>query len=125
MCQKASGAPFAVGVYFRNRAFRLTGAPPAFYRSSGIAERGFCTVCGSRLIYRPLSADSLAVDVGSLGHPEGAPPGYHTGVEGWIPWLALDDELPRKRTGDSDFQDFKASARRPRTPGARVGATEA
>ena len=54
MCQKSNGTPFAVGVYFHKTAFRFTRGEPKLYRSSDIADRGFCSACGSRLIFRPL-----------------------------------------------------------------------
>jgi hypothetical protein len=103
-CQKASGAPVAVGVFFRDEAFRFTRGRPRFYRSSEIAERGFCPDCGSRLVYRPLGSGWISVEVGSLDRPEAAPPTYHTGIESQVSWFTLDDGLPRKRTGES-FED--------------------
>ncbi len=126
MCQKANGAPCTIGVYFAKHAFRITSGRPTFYRSSDFAERGFCPNCGSRLIYRPLSTESIAVDVGSLDRPEDTPPTYHTGVESEISWFILDDQLPRKRTDDQDFQEFTAEEQKPTKPfpGVTIGETE-
>ncbi len=98
MCQKASSAPCTVGVYFAKRTFRFTRGQPTFYKSSQIADRGFCADCGSRLVYRPSGSDSIAAEVGSLDRPEDALPSYHTGVESEIFWLSLGDALPRKRS---------------------------
>jgi hypothetical protein len=111
MCQKANGGPFAVGVYFRKAAFRFTRGEAALYRSSDIAERGFCAACGSRLIYRPVGRPILAVEVGSLDDPNSVSPEYHTGVEGWLSWLTMADDLPRMRTDDNtQLHAFKAAA---------------
>ena len=96
-CQRASGAPVAVGVYFHGDTFRFVQGKPKYYQSSAIVERGFCENCGSRLIYRILGSDSISVEVGSLDHPEIAPPAYHIGIESQIPWFEIDDDLPRKR----------------------------
>ena len=113
MCQKAGGGPFAVGVYFRKAAFRLTRGEATFYRSSDIAQRGFCATCGSRLIYRPFGGPLMAVDVGSLDHPEQVSPQYHTGVESQVPWLTMADDLPRMRTDDNpNFHAIEAAAKR-------------
>ena len=110
MCQKLNGGPFAVGVHFRKAAFRFTRGAPQLYRSSDIAERGFCTVCGSRLIYRPLGGPLMVIEAGSLDQPEYVSPEYHTGVEHWVPWLSLDDGLPRLRTDENaTFRAFKAA----------------
>jgi len=96
MCQKTSGAPVAVGVYFNEQAVQFTKGEPKYYRSSEVAERGFCEHCGSRLVYRPLGTKSVSIDVGSLDNPEVAPPQYHIWVESQITWFTLDDELPRR-----------------------------
>jgi hypothetical protein len=111
MCQKASGGPFVVGVYFRKAAFRFTYGQATFYRSSDIGERGFCATCGSRLIYRPFGGPLMAVGVGSLDHPEDVSPEYHTGVESQVPWLKMDDDLPRVRTDESpNFHELETAA---------------
>jgi len=113
MCQKSNGTPFAVGVYFHRASLRFTSGEPKFYQSSDIAERGFCAACGSRLVYRPLGGPLMAVEVGSLDHPEDISPEYHTGVQGWMPWLNLVDDLPRMRTDESPmFHAFEAAAKK-------------
>ena len=97
MCQRASGAPVTVGVYFHVDTFRFVQGKPKYYQSSATVERGFCDKCGSRLIYRILGSDSISVEVGSLDHPAATPPGYHIGIESQISWFEIDDELPRTR----------------------------
>lgn len=126
MCQKVSGAPCIVGVYFAKQVFRITRGQPTFYRSSNVAERGFCGNCGSQILYRPLRSESIVSNVGGLDRPEDTPPTYHTGVEGEISWLRLDDALPRKRTDDQDFQTFSCEVQKPTKPipGVTIGATE-
>ncbi len=103
MCQRANGAPVVVGVPFNDAAFRFTHGEPKLFNSSDIAARGFCADCGSRLIYRSTGDGAVSVEIGSLDHPEHAPPIYHTGVESWVPWLAIDDDLPCRQTGDTEF----------------------
>ncbi len=111
MCQKAGGAPFAVGVFFRSEAFRITRGEAKFYKSSDFAERGFCATCGSRLIYRACGDPFVSVEVGSLDRPGDVTPEYHTGVESRVPWLTVDDDLPRLRTDDNpELHAVKAAA---------------
>lgn len=100
MCQKSSGAPVAVGVFFHEDALRFTAGTPKYYRSSANVERGFCEHCGSRLIYRPLKSGAMSVEIGSLDDPSVAEPHYHTGVESQISWFTVGDELPRRQTGE-------------------------
>jgi hypothetical protein len=40
-------------------------------------------------------------------------PDYHTGVENQVPWLTIDDDLPRMRLDDNpNFQTIKAAVER-------------
>ena len=98
MCQKAYGNPFGTFAIFRQEAFRVTRGEPKFYKSSETAERGFCADCGSPLIMRVFDSQTLGLMVGSLDHPEDAQPKKHMGIESQIPWLTIDDALPRKTT---------------------------
>ena len=101
MCQKLSGSAFVVGAKFRKDTFRFTRGEPKFYKSSDIAERGFCANCGSWLIYRAFKTDWIDVNSGSLDHPEDFSPKYHSGAESQIQWLSINDDLPRMRTEDN------------------------
>ncbi len=53
MCQRATGGLMVAGMTVSRDAFRLTRGEPKYYKSSPLAERGFCANCGSSLIYRP------------------------------------------------------------------------
>ena len=114
MCQRINGAPVVAAVTFARQAFRFTQGEPKYYKSSDFAERGFCANCGSSLVYRPLpfeDADSIFICTGTLDHPEDAPPTWHTGIESQVPWLVIDDDLPRMGTEDnSEVAAIKAAA---------------
>ncbi len=108
MCQRSSGNAFGTFASFRRDAFRFTRGEPKLYKSSAFAERGFCAECGTPLIFWYLTPGSLSeeigVPIGSLDHPEDASPKSHWGIESQIPWLTIDDGLPRTRTEeDPDF----------------------
>ena len=101
MCQKAGGAPFMAftsGVLREDFAF--TRGAPAIYRSSEIAERGFCAVCGTPLTYRLNGRDRISVTIGSLDRPAEVPPTEQLGVESAVPWFAGLAALPASRTED-------------------------
>lgn len=103
MCQKAYGNGFGVFAAIRKDAFRFTRGEPKFYKSSNIAERGFCANCGSPLIFRYFDAEAVGILIGSLDHPgdaQDAVKGGHSGIESEIPWLTVHDDLPRMRTED-------------------------
>lgn len=99
-CQRASGAPAEASVPVKPGSLHFTGTEPRYFRSSPFAERGFCSNCGSRLMYRMLSGDYFTVTVGSLDHPESASPEKHYCVESQIAWYKTDDKLPRLRTDE-------------------------
>jgi len=104
MCQRSSGGQINAGAIFSRAALRFTQGEPKYYKSSPIAERGFCANCGSSLTYRPLVpewSDWIDVQVASFDNPEDYPPTWHMGVESQMPWLEINDDLPRVRTEDS------------------------
>ncbi len=104
MCQKFTGAPVAAGTTFSIEALRFVRGAPKFYRSSDIAERGFCGDCGTSLVYRGLIGiwtKWILVFTASLDNPWDYPPTYHLGIESKLPWLPLHDDLPRTRCADS------------------------
>jgi hypothetical protein len=101
MCQQHFGNPVGVYASFPDHQVRFTKGTPKNYRSSEFGQRGFCADCGTPLTYtyvrRP---EQISVSVGSLDHPERFPPSVHWGIEGQVPWLHIDDGLPRRHTDD-------------------------
>lgn len=112
MCQKVMGNLFNSYVTFPSEAFRVTQGEPKLYKSSTWIERVFCGNCGTQVFDRYLSGNDLVnANIGSLDHPEDWPPTIHYGVESQIPWLTIQDDLPRLRTEDDpDFVAAKATA---------------
>ena len=85
-CQRWSGSVLTSWADFGKDGFRCTEGEITYYRSSDFTERGFCAVCGSSLVQRPLDGDWFAVA------------DEHCGIESQVPWLNIDDDLPRKTT---------------------------
>ena len=100
MCQKAVGNVFAALAPVRRRDFAWTRGTPAIYRSSSVAERGFCPICGTPLSFAYVKSEWLDVTIGSLDQPERVPPLLHYGVESRVPWLHDIAGLPEKVTGE-------------------------
>ncbi len=104
MCQKATGGQIVAGMTVSREAFRFTKGEPKYYKSSPLAERGFCANCGSSLNYRPLYppwSEWLNVMVATFDEPKTFTPGWHLGVESQMPWLKIQDDLERVRSADS------------------------
>ena len=116
MCQKAYGGPFTAGVAFRKSAIRLTKGDLKYYKSSKIAKRGFCSICGSPIMldlepFVPVHGENVFVRLGSLDDSERYRPEFHYGVEGQLPWVHFDDGLSREITEeDPAFIEALAAA---------------
>ena len=116
MCKRAFGGPFGIFVCFRKQAFNFVRGAPNLYQSSPDAERGFCVQCGTPLLmqilegtlqgesesvrakkFHPgtLRSQCITVSIGSLDHPENFHPMEHDFTDRQLPWLKIDDDLPR------------------------------
>jgi len=86
MCQKAGGAPFMASVL--TSSFVVTRGALSIFKSSDIAERGFCAACGTPLTYRFLPGNFTTVTLGSLDDPNAFVPHTQYGTESRVTWLA-------------------------------------
>ena len=104
ICQRAIGAAVDAWAAFPLEAVRFPNGAPKYYRSSLIAERGFCANCGTSLTYKllaPEPSEYLVVTTASLDKPEDFAPTWHAGIESQMPWLDIHDDLPRTRCDES------------------------
>ena len=102
MCQRATGGVSIafVGVKLANTEW---DGEPQWYRSSPIAERPFCSTCGTPLGFRFLEgSDKMDLTIGSFDDPSDFTPKHHFGAESiheaWIDTSGL----PRYRTDEYD-----------------------
>ena len=94
-CRRHTGAVFASAVGFSTEEISWTNEQPSMYRSSENCGRLFCSRCGSALAQQWLDIGMLWPLIGTLDHPESVLPEFHMFTEEQIPWLKLDDGLPR------------------------------
>jgi len=110
-CQLAVGAPLNAWAVYEEKFVSYLGDAPKMYRSSLVAERAFCGNCGTSLYtYFEAASDKsryYAIRLATLDNPQDFPPGSHFAVESQLPWLDINDDLPRICTGD----DAELSAR--------------
>ncbi len=99
MCQKAMGAPYAALVPSQPADFAWTRGTPGTFASSNIAERDFCSDCGTPLTYRGPSG-RVNVSFGSLDEPGHMTPTKQFGLEGRHAWVDFLAELPGTRTDE-------------------------
>ncbi len=100
MCQKASGGPFMAFAPVAATDFAITRGALSRYRSSDIAERGFCNLCGTPLTYRDVDRDRISVTVGSLDNPGAVTPMGQLGAETAPPWLEAALKTPNLSVAD-------------------------
>ena len=98
MCQKASGAPFASFADIEQTNFSWTRGQPATFKSSSIAERGFCAACGTPLSYRRLDGDRIEIMTGSFDRPDRLVPIRQYGTESRLGWVVGVANLPSQTT---------------------------
>jgi hypothetical protein len=96
LCQRSSGAPLLAWVSFPTTRFSFSKAEPASYPSSATGRRDFCAHCGTSLAFRDSATpERVDVYVGSLDDPASIEPEYHIWIGSRMPWLHIQDDLPR------------------------------
>ncbi len=106
MCQRATGSYFAPLANVELTDFRLIKGELTIYRSSPVAERGFCAKCGSPLTFHYTELDDISVAIPSLDDPDAVAPQEQFGMEARTAhWHTLDG-LPGKTTDQSMPQEW-------------------
>ena len=98
MCQKASGQPLMGFTGGKRENLTWTRGQPAFFKSSNLAERGFCRDCGTPLTYAFEGTGRISVTINSLDDPEAMPPTKQYGIESKVAWFDAIGTLPAHRT---------------------------
>jgi len=101
-CRRNTGSAFATFVGYSREQVRVTkGALQSYASSPGVA-RSFCGTCGTPLNYTSERwPGEVHLYISTLDRPEAFEPAAHVHVGEQLPWLHLDDGLPRfQTTGD-------------------------
>jgi len=96
MCQLAFGNTRAAFINLRKSEVRWLSAP-AYYASSKIARRGFCSHCGTPLAFEYLDSERMDLAAGSLDDPSLLKPTAHFAIESRIAAWHAEDGLPGER----------------------------
>src|SRR5690242_8017411 len=73
ICRRSYGGLFGTLLRFPSAAFGITQGKPKRYRSSPIATRTFCEVCGAPIAFVYDGGGDPWIALGSLDHPEDWP----------------------------------------------------
>lgn len=68
-----------------------------WYRSSEIAQRGFCSICGASLFYRRDDRDNTAIGAGTLDGPTGLHQAEHIFVDDKGDYYDIADGVPHRK----------------------------
>ena len=98
MCQKAVGAPFASFAEIAKSDFAWTRGQPATFRSSSIAERGFCRDCGTPLSFGRIDGPRIEILTGAFDKPDRLVPVRQYGSESRLGWVVAIANLPSQTT---------------------------
>jgi len=101
MCQKASGAPFASFADIEKSDFAWTRGRPAAFKSSTIAERDFCSDCGTPLSFRRIDGVRIEIMTGTFDRPDRVIPTRQYGTEARLGWVVGIANLPSQTTAQN------------------------
>ncbi|MEI6573259.1 MAG: GFA family protein [Alphaproteobacteria bacterium] len=101
MCQKAFGSYFAPLGGVKRDNLEWTRGALSLFKSSTVAERGFCAACGTPLTFAYIESDEINIALGSLDHPEREIPVNAYGSESEMPWFDWLAGLPAHATDPS------------------------
>lgn len=99
LCQRAHGAAFVTWVSIDAGHFALEVQEDAlaWYTSSPQAERGFCRLCGSSLLFRSARwPGEVHVTRANIEGPLDRQPQMHGFYDTHVDWFAVNDDLPKK-----------------------------
>lgn len=86
MCQRATGNAFAPLIEVEDTRISWTGYAKT-YRSSNVAERGFCDECGTPIFYRGFGRGTTEFMVGTIDTPIDYTPIANHGSESRLAWV--------------------------------------
>lgn len=95
-CRRQTASPVTAFLGVLLDRFEWTGAQPKIYASSTGVTRSFCGTCGTPMAYQ---ADRYPGEIhlyaATLSNPETFSPKFHVQYGEHLPWLNIDDDLPR------------------------------
>ncbi|HEY1385648.1 MAG TPA: GFA family protein [Dongiaceae bacterium] len=95
-CRRNTSSPFTTWLGVSTSACRFTGETPKVYLSSSGVRRLFCGHCGTPMAFESARwPDETHFYAASLENPRDFAPQFHVHCAEQLPWIKLDDGLPR------------------------------
>ena len=98
-CRRAIGSPLTIWIGYRpDQVSWTTGPPKRFSKTPGVV-RTFCGTCGTSIGYQDQGLpDELYILIGFMDVPERFPPAAHAYWDLHLPFVIMDDGLPRTKS---------------------------
>ncbi|TMH00109.1 MAG: GFA family protein [Betaproteobacteria bacterium] len=97
MCRKSHGHIGAYTAAARDAFHLIESRDLKWYRSSGIARRGFCGECGGTLFWDGTGRDTISIAAGTLDAPTGLRTVLQIYVESKGDYYDVDTAIPIRR----------------------------
>ena len=95
-CRRNCAAPVVAWLGVPLTVFEWTGQPPKTLESSEGVFRHFCEDCGSPMGFEAAHyPGGMQLYAASMEKPEEFEPTFHVNWQSKLPWLALEDDLPK------------------------------
>ncbi len=95
-CRRATASAFTTFMGVARETFRYTGRPPKVFRSSPGVARSFCDTCGTPIAYESEAfPGEIHLYAATLLDSSDFRPDFHVHHAEKVPWVELDDDLPR------------------------------
>ena len=94
-CRRTSGHYVAATACAMEHLKLLNDEGLRWYRSSAAAQRGFCSVCGASVFWKPDHDEYIAIMAGTLDTPTGLSSREHIHTADASDYYAITDGLPQ------------------------------
>jgi hypothetical protein len=98
-CRRAHGAPFVTWAGFPDEKVTIEHGTvtPTWFKSSMRASRAFCPQCGSPMFFKSEKwPGEIHIARALFSDPLDRDPSAHVFYETHVPWLTVNDALPKK-----------------------------
>jgi hypothetical protein len=105
ICQKSSGQPAEITVLIKAGTLKYLKGEPKYYATSEVGKRGFCSECGSRIVWQATDPENdwtTNLDVGCLDNPSEARMTCHIYADTQLPWYRICEDLPKFTENNAD-----------------------
>jgi hypothetical protein len=94
-CRKSTGAPVFAFVRVPRAAFNLLSGELLAEPRERLGQGVICGSCRGCVYFDMVDQDWLSIGIGRLDEPARVRPTFHQCVSSKLPWLEIDDDLPR------------------------------